>query len=212
MKLYHGTCAKAVERILKNGLTPRKKRPSVWATASNPSAVYLTDAYAIHFGVNACPKGQGRLAIIEIDTSELDEAYLAPDEDFLEQVTRKSPEFFATFDGKTMEERTLWFRRRILRDYRHLWQRSLNGLGNCAYFNRIPPSAFTQVAILSTEHAFCLASDPTITLVNYRLLGPFYRNLTRAVFADYDLFEPDPLNRHEGLAEVDRTGIEVSIL
>lgn len=212
MKLYHGTTERALKRILKSGLTPRGKRRSVWAVASSPKAVYLTTAYGIHFGSNACPRGRGRMAIIEIDSSELEPHFMAPDEDFLEQGTRNDPAFFKQFDGMSMEERTLWFRKRLQSNFQPFWQASLEKLGNCAYFGTVPVRAITQVAVMPVDHAFCYKSDPTISLMNYAIMGPFYRNLTRAVFADYDLFEPDPLGWSAGLEDIERDGVEVQVL
>ena len=56
MIVYHGTSWKHWQNIKKNGLRVRGKSPrSNWTHSieSNPDTVYLTDAYAIYFGLAA---------------------------------------------------------------------------------------------------------------------------------------------------------------
>lgn len=212
MKLYHGTSALAWRKIGKaQELRPRGRRPSVWATASNPAAVYLTNAYALHFCMNSVGHSdkEKSYAIIEVDTDHLHPLKFAPDEDFLEQVSRRDPSFEKRLSGKTMEGRTLYFRKRMHSEYRSFWALSLEKLGNCAYFGTIPIAAVSRVALVPCGHEICRASDPTITLLNYHLLGGFYRNLMRVIFGDLDKLESDPFQRSAPLVEIDRTGIEV---
>jgi hypothetical protein len=93
MKLYHGTAERHLPAILRDGLKPRGKRKGNWSHSieSNADAIYLTNAYALYFAHSATdPKDNGdRSVVLEIDTSKLDSFWLVPDEDWLEQVSRK---------------------------------------------------------------------------------------------------------------------------
>jgi len=101
---------------------------------------------------------------------------MVADEDALEQATRDASD---TPRG-TMLERTMWFRDRLPEmaanglDYK--W--SLDVLGTCAHMGRIPSSAIVKVARWNTKVAVLqFVFDPTITLMNYRIMGPRYRYL-----------------------------------
>lgn len=190
MKLYHGTAARHLASIRKHGIRPRgRKVKGNWkhTVASNPKAVYLTNAYALYFAYNATndDDGKDQLAILEVDTDKLNIVQLMPDEDWLEQATRTiKGNKMAPFGGMSM--RTMWYRKRIL-DYWHLWTKSLDGLGTCCYYGTIPPSAITRVATLSiAEHHRLLIEegyDPIIFLANYKILGEKYRNSIKRLFA-----------------------------
>jgi hypothetical protein len=129
-KLYHGTSAALIPRLEREGLLPRthSKNKGNWGhtVPSNPKAVYLTDAYAWHFAA-ASSKDTG--LILEIDKSKLKPWKLAPDEDFLEQVSRKigPPEHphLAPTDW-SMKKRTLFYRKTAIRDFAHLTEESLS--------------------------------------------------------------------------------------
>lgn len=180
-RLYHGTSERHLATVLKDGVRPRGKARGNWqhTILSNRNAVYLTIAYPLHYAL-AASRGNERLAVLEINVHRLNPFAFTPDEDFLEQATRTDPEF--AHAGGTMAARTKWFRRR-LNDYSHHWELSLKGLGNCCYHGDIPAEAISRVALLNSGNVL-LFSDPTISLLNYRLLGPYYRSLARALFGD----------------------------
>src|SRR5713226_8459285 len=92
MKLYHGTTERYLNSILKIGISPRRRRKSNWNVKSNPRAVYLTNVYALHFANAARASGEAAL-ILEIDTDDLNSTLLAPDEDYLEQVSHYDANF-----------------------------------------------------------------------------------------------------------------------
>ncbi|HYT45398.1 MAG TPA: hypothetical protein VEP90_23925, partial [Methylomirabilota bacterium] len=127
------------------------------------------------------------LVVLEINTDYILPWRLTPDEDFLEQATRKqsieddngsvcSPEM-------GMHKRTFWYRKRLLQ-FRHHWEDSLKGLGNCCYHDVIPINAFTRYALLPFNSKISFAVDPCMTLMNYAIMGGYYRELTKHVFGD----------------------------
>jgi len=185
MKLYHGTSSRHLERILApdGGITPRGKRKGNWghSVMSHKDAVYLTNAYSLHYAQSATKPGD-QLAIIEVDTECMLPWLFCPDEDYLEQASRKSDQF-SVIKRRPMVERTKWFRRRLM-SFRDNWQASVEHLGNCCYMGRIPAHVITRVATLSPTYAFAFASDPIITLLNYWIMGPYYRALTMKLFGD----------------------------
>lgn len=203
MKLYHGTSAALAKKILAKGLKPRGRKKSNWDVQSHPDAVYLTTVYAIHFA-QAAAKAKGDIAIIEIDSNKLDLDLFGPDEDFLEQATRGQ---FPSA-GTTMTERTAWFRERAHSQFYGLWEQSLESLGTCAYYGAIPCDAITRVATLPAVCKLAFASDPVIVLMNHKLMGTYYRNLTRHVFGDSD-FEEDPMQRSGAIPLLPRDCVEV---
>lgn len=209
MLLYHGTSVKNLQSILDSGIRPRGRRAGNWnhAVKSNPKAVYLTNAYPLYF---AMATGNWPVAIIEIDTDKLVQQLLSPDEDYLEQATRfdRNFEFLV---NENMAFRTKYFRSRALRLYNHLWKQSLNGLGTCCYYGTIPTELITRYVIINEQSPIKHLSDPTITIINFKLLGNYYINLTRKIFGDSDYLEVNPAFKSymENLDRAPRDGIEV---
>jgi hypothetical protein len=211
--LYHGTSQSIAQKVQKSGLKPRGLRKSNWETASNPEAIYLTKAYAVHFAISAMRKRDKMAAIIEVNMDELDTFNLAPDEDYLEQVTRSEEGLSKIIGSDDMTQRTLWFRQRALGDFSHLYEDSLTGLGNCAYYGGIPLEAIKRIAYIPINHKLIYASDPTITLMNYAIMGPYYRNLMRYVFGETE-FEEDRFggDHSHRLLTISRDGVKVITL
>jgi len=76
MLLYHGTSAKFLEPILRDGLRPRGTDGGRWQEwPSRPDCVYLTSAYGFYFAM-ACPTEDGDRLVLEIDTAQLDQTLL----------------------------------------------------------------------------------------------------------------------------------------
>jgi hypothetical protein len=182
--LYHGTDAFSARRALEQGLQPRSvhKRKSNFAHTvhSNAKTVYLTDAYPLYFAFNAARKGQDA-AVIQIPTSRLDQLWLVPDEDVLEQAGRNH-------DGISgdIKERTLHYRDRIP-DYvaTEGWIKSLNAMGTCGSLKPIPSNAIARVAFINPKESPVLyvnVLEAIICLANYKFCGPKYRNLTNRLF------------------------------
>jgi hypothetical protein len=181
MLIYHGTSLRTWERIQAAGrITPRGDRPSTWDIESNPRAVYLTDAYAPFYGLNALNEDDptDEVVVVEINTEALDPIRFVPDEDAVEQMARE--DLRRQFGLLSMEERTAFVVQHV-EQFAHLWKASLAHLGTCAYEGDIPLSAVTGVWALRNSREFPVWSwcDPTITLANYKVCGAFYRNVLR---------------------------------
>lgn len=187
--VYHGTSAENMDNILNEGILPRKKTDnSNWSQSefnSLPKHVYLTDIYGIFFGMCAAEETEN-ISIIEIDMDRLDESLLYPDEDFIEQSIRQNTIEPVWEDNNSISivERTRLVRKNIS-DYKHLWEDSLNGIGNISYKSRIPTEAIRRVSTINREDApneFFLQIDPTITIQNALFAGNKYRFLTEVIF------------------------------
>lgn len=213
--LYHGTRAQRLPAILAYGLSPRRNHGATgnWrhSVQSNPRAVYLTNAYPLYFAGSTIKDPDEDLLILEVNVAMLDPHRLAPDEDFLEQVTRDNPDFAGV--GAGMKARTRWFRHRALTGFAHHWRDSLAGLGTCAYFSTIPPTAITRWATIPINSPLVRASDPTINLMNYRIMGGYYRQLVRRIFGDDVVSENLGVmqGRMEQLTTLSREGVVVQV-
>lgn len=189
MKVYHGTSERHAKKIIREGIVPRGLKNGNWAHSvpSNPNAVYFTVAYGLHFA-KGCAKDGERLAVFEFDLDMLNHERLAPDEDFLEQVTRQDAKCKKA--GKNMKARTMWFRKRALTEFRHHWSSSIQHMGTATYYGTVPPEALLRVSYVPHAHALAHMSDPSISPMNYKLMGTYYRNLMRLTFQHTDV-EPE---------------------
>lgn len=146
--------------------------------------VHLTVAYAAYFAAVATCESD-RMAIIEVDVNT---SNLVPDEDYMEQAFRASDirramslQYSAPELTGGMEQRTLWFRDNISK-FQGFWRASLNGIGNVAHAGPIDPKYIRRATFFSCERnptMYSRALDPSITLINYAVMGPQYRALTR---------------------------------
>lgn len=184
MKLYHGTTEAVARHALDEGLLPRavSGRASNWqGCPSNEDLVYLTVAYAGYFASQATEELEP-WGIVEINTELLDqEVALVPDEDWLEQCCREISVPFNSYSKLSMEERTKFWRKRQL-DLSDMWEMSIEGIGNCAHVGKISPKAITRISIFDPKTnptIAMLATDPTISLLNYCFMADKYRALTR---------------------------------
>ncbi len=173
MRLVHGTRQFHAERAPVMGLSPRGRRKSQWDVKSHPAHVYLTSAYAIHYAVNAAPAKTG-MGLVEVETDLLDEDLLRPDEDPVAQC----------MDGhETLLQKTAWARDNMrtvmLKGCDYKW--SLEVIGNCAYAGAIPGAAVTRVVWIDNAAKSWLVGvfDPTITCLNFRILGRYYQELQK---------------------------------
>lgn len=185
MILYHGTSGANVEKILKEGIHPRGEGPSNWECESRSDLVYLTDSYAPYFAMAATDEDESQIkvAVFEVD---VDEDFLLPDEDFLEQASRKSD--ICPLEG--VDERTRWFRER-LPQFSHHWKDSLKGLGTVGHYGVVEPEDLRRVSVFSIDkhpEVIVTLSDPFICIANQRFFGDKYRALTAVCFRDaYDI-------------------------
>jgi len=185
VRLYHGTSGKAGKRILQEGIQPRSDLGNWEDMPSNPDAVYLTDAYAPYFAAVAA-HDEDEMAIVEVESDRLNEVYLCPDEDYLEQGSRNNVmdgDALAGLRacGQDMHKRTAWFRDHILA-FQGYWMSSIQHLGTCCYLGSIEPDAITRVTFIKQSKVMPLigmAMDPSISLLNYQICGAKYRALTQ---------------------------------
>jgi hypothetical protein len=187
VKLYHGTTAAIATAALRDGLLPRRAsgNPGHWchSVSSSPDRVYLTRAYAAYFAMAASEKLMDHWGIVEIDTRMLDDALLVPDEDWVEQASRGQTlgGMFSELDAiSDMVKRTAWIRDHMGL-FGHLWDQSVKMLGNAAFEGEIEPAAITRVAIFEPDSNPMIvqaALDPSISILNYQIIGSKYRALT----------------------------------
>lgn len=194
MLLYHGTNGQWLENILRKGIEPRRNtNRNNWRHVkhqSNRECVYLTDSYAPHFAMNAARGSKPSCAVIEIETDRLDQTQLWADEDFLEQANRQLASEHPQRAKGELSDRVLFFRRNMMKytnttgdpEYPSWWQCSVRYLGTCAYRGVIPPSAMTRAVYWPLWGQLRFIWDPSITLVNQRLCGDMYRELTKRLF------------------------------
>jgi hypothetical protein len=207
MKLYHGTDGRFLDHILKTGVRPRGiNGRNNWKHVphqSNPKCVYLSDSYAPYFAFNAARGNTPLCAVVEIETDCLHEDDLYPDEDCLEQIGR------AVGDGVPgdMSQRTLHYRKHqfsfhglMKKNSEDLldWRDSLRALGTCSHRGPIPPEAITRAVRWPHLPNVRLQWiwDPTISLLNQRILGDRYRLLTAKLFAG-EFADPKTLSEEE---------------
>ena len=152
MKLYHGTSASVADIAKVNGLLPRGMfgGESRWKEyPSRQDCVYLTSLLGGYFALATDDP-----TIIEIDTTFLDTGSFWPDEDFVEQVSRKKKA------RKKMICRTSGIKENLEQyagawviDGQQMkgWEASLYGLGTCAYRGVVPPEAITKIVYLRNK-------------------------------------------------------------
>lgn len=166
--LYHGTSERNLESILKTGLAPRGRKKSIWKEhPSAPDRVYLTDAYAVYFAVIAAKKGEkGVILKVEVDT-----ANLVADEDALAQTKIADADFL---NSMSIKGKTAYWKKNAPK-YPKLAEYSLDALGNAAHMGVIPPDQILKTVVFDVVPELVFGHDPTISVINYRLLGPCYR-------------------------------------
>lgn len=144
---------------MKNGFKDRVKAGrSNWegSALSNKGFVYLTSAYAFYFAM-AASNNQPKASVIKV---EIDTKSVYPDEDLLH------------FLGLP-EER--WRGKNFL-GFKFLGERSLQDLGNVA----VRPTKILRIVGRKDFdiREMMYFSDPSISPMNYKILGGYYRTLT----------------------------------
>jgi len=178
MILYHGTNSDALDQIMTKGITPRGQRKSLWeAYPSARDRVYLTDAYAIYFACCAAKDGQQGV-ILQVDVNP---RRLVADEDALAQAKCTD---LSVLNGMNLQQKTAWWRKNAPK-YPGLASDSLRLLGNAAHMGTIFPSQIVKVIKFDVTPEIVLSNDPTITIMNYQLLGTEYRNALK-LFVETD--------------------------
>lgn len=191
MKLYHGTSMQALPKILKNGIRPRSEEiVGNWEEfPSKTGYVYLTVAYALYFAITATKEDKNderKFVIVEIESDHLRQNRLCPDEDFIGQVRSHQEEI--SLKKATEECNPL--------DYRTHWKLSLEKMGNCCYYGKVPVTAITRYAIIDTKINWkltFLGLDPTISIMNFRLMSKKYTSLISHIFDGTEIYDEQAL-------------------
>ncbi len=191
MKLYHGTSSRFLDKIKREGIKPRAARKGNWGHTvhSNPRAVYLTNAYSLYYAFSATNARKIEPGLIlEIDSNKLNPFLFSPDEDFLQQATRSSEDWAPVhaLDKKEEWGSTKWFRDNLEKRWMgtEAWEQSVEHMGNCCYFGTIPRKAITRYAVVNDIVSWIMWSDPTISIMNFRFMGEYYKALSAKVFGD----------------------------
>jgi hypothetical protein len=214
--LFHGTSEQHLPAILRHGLRPRRSHGNNnWkhSATSCPDGVYLTNAYALHFAYQAT-NPPARLAVLELDQTQLDESLMCADEDAVEQAMRGRDEM----TGWSMKRRTAYYRKRLMN---FPWDTSLQAIGNCVHMGAIPATVIKRIALIerTTYTQFVMRGhDPTITLMNYHLSGEKYRKTMQWLFdpetveqktIEFETSDGDKISYHEYPILTHRDGIQV---
>jgi hypothetical protein len=178
-----------LDRILKHGIQPRavSKHKGNWAhtVPSNRHAVYLTDAYPFHFAGMGNRNEPG--LILEIDRDLLLPWRVCPDEDALEQGTRKSPLKGGPPLDASMKQRTLAYRK-LARHNPGLADASLKVMGTVGHYGVIPVAAITRYVVIDWEkmdmNLWLMAVDTQVSALNYKILQDRHRAYVRWLFKD----------------------------
>lgn len=194
-KLYHGTSAAILPKLKAQGIAPRAitKARDNWkhTVTSNKDAVYLTTSYPWHFASHAS-KGKESGLILEIDRTLLLPWKLCPDEDFLEQATRKIPPtpdrpHFAPIEWD-MKKRTRHYRTKVAPFNPQDAAISLREMGTASYYGEIPWSAVTRYVIIDWPktdleiRVRCM--DSQVSIENHRILQDRHKAFTKWFFND----------------------------
>lgn len=179
MILYHGTTSLYKADILENGIKCRRKRKSLWD--EHPSCrdrVYLTRSYAVHFARHASITRGGNPMIIEVDTFGLLDN-LVPDEDVMAQTNwRDVPE---THEMNMKEKTEYWAKR--THDMSDWAGYSLDTLGTVAHMGDIPAWSIISYLELPKSHPAIFGHDPSISIINYKMLGNAYNQALKALMS-----------------------------
>lgn len=164
VELYHGTSMESADSIMRHGFKDRVgagKKNWDGVVLSKVGFVYLTRAYPFFYAMNAAG-GHERASVLKVvvDTDDL-----FPDEDYIR--------------GSGC------LRKRIaLKHYKHLADASLKYLGNVA----IRPEKVGKVVGRKDfwVNEMWQYSDPSMSQMNYAMLGEYYRELTDTWWAGGD--------------------------
>lgn len=163
--LYHGTSIRNADKIMRHGFKDRVgSGKSNWEkrVESMPGFVYLTTAYSFFFAMNAAKGKNASIIKVEVDTDDL-----FPDEDM----------FYFKY-GNTFK-----ITEYDIEQMQHLSSESLRLFGNVS----ARPEAIKVVGRKDFNVVeMSRFSDPSISPMNYKLLGEYYRTLTDKWFSGED--------------------------
>jgi hypothetical protein len=203
---------------------------------SRPDCVYLSSVYGGFYAMELLARsgaGSGmEVAVVEIDSSHLDQSSLLPDEDFVKQFQDREQ----ARSRKTAMPRRLGKQQQARLDRRHLsncrdsleqyagpgmfnneewnrrklrgWMCSLEGLGVCSYKGTIPPEAITRIAYFGkvAQPIFReFATLPRLTIRNHPNAREYQRRCTMFLFGDFSIADwPDEFQNRAGFSVWER--------
>lgn len=174
LTLYHGTAKRHLKKILHQGLKPRGKGTSNWQGfgESRPDLVYLTDCYAAFYASMACKKKGDQAVVLKlsIDPAKI---RLYADEEFLFNLLKGSVKMSTREDAiriyNNLNPKNIPLSAKGL-----TWVESLRFMGTVSC-DAVPPNAIVGYALESDALDFISHCDPSISPMNYRILGEKYR-------------------------------------
>lgn len=181
MKIYHGTSSKYLGKILKEGLKPRLDRSGNWEKfPSIKDFVYLTVAYPFYFANAAIEEDTESMLVLEIDLDKLDKNEIYPDEDVIAQSIQHNNKDNISIDA--IQE----YVKQYIGNFKEHWEESIRLIGNCAYNGIIPLDAISRYALVKTSRLIILdpVISPSISIMNYRFKGKFYRDFISWIFGE----------------------------
>jgi hypothetical protein len=158
MILYHGTSAYYGRMIAKHGF--KQGRPN-WKVQSKPGFIYLSVAYAPFYTM---VHKSHNVALVKVEVPD-DRIY--PDDDFVMYALKKPVYTQEDLDRIDLE------------DYKALAEASLNYLGSVCV--RTEDAKVLGVHYFDSRRLI-LICDPSITPMNYAIMGDYYRGLTEALY------------------------------
>jgi hypothetical protein len=168
MKLifYHGTSEENAKRIEKEGFVPDKKYN--WKVKSKKGFVYLSVAYAPFYAMKHYTE---KLALIKV---EVDTKDCYPEDDYI--MAMKGRAFYTQKELDTVN----------IEDYKVLWEKSLKYLGNVA----VKPEKIKIIGIrYFNGRKLVLKCDPSITPLNFIVMGEYYKKLSAWIYEGKDFME-----------------------
>lgn len=170
MTLYHGTSSNRLDAILRDGILPQKEDYGNWGNTvpSKNGLIYLSECYALHFAGAACNNWGGVPVVFMVD---IPFERLYPDEDGLAQ-------YYVMEHGGDLMEVT---RNLNPLNLKYLTKQSLNLIGNCSCTNVWKTEIIAYVRFHEAG-SLIRYTDASISILNYHVLGRYYRDMHRWLF------------------------------
>ena len=171
MILYHGTSARALPSILRQGIRPRKAgRKGNWpGIISSYGNVYLSQTFALWYCLQF---DEG--ALIKIDASGLDFSCWHPDEDFIFKIAKRDGDKITNKEAK-----------QIASNRPDLAMLSLDHHGTIAYKGCIPKEAIIDHVLTPDPTKIIMGGyDPVVGLGAHKFLGHIYRRAHEELFEE----------------------------
>lgn len=181
--LYHGTRLSALGSIVRVGIQPRgTKKSNDKSFPSGSDRVYLSDAFAIKFAMDAMRKSDTGIAVLEVDMDKLDHDNLVADDDLVAVYLEKK-------EGMT---RSRAIKEAASHAHDFCPRMSLQMSGSCAHLGPIPSSAIRRVATVDYKAQWGWligASDVGTGPIAYKYTKPKHLAKLRWLFDDIN--EPE---------------------